>query len=462
MDIETLLARGGGTAPTRAALIGVGQFGRTLVMQSRRMPLLDVRVLCDLDVERVRAACRSAGYGDDQITVAADRRAGEAALAAGHIVVTDDPELAIGLPVDVVIEATGNAEAGTRTCLAAIEAGRHVVLVSKETDSVVGPALTRRATRAGLVMSQVDGDQPGLLLALLSRARTLGLRVAGAGKASEHDFVWSPATGRVQAAGLPHAAPFDPALWTGDDMAALLAARAEALAAIPQRTPPDFCEMCLVANASGLMPDRPELHAAIARPLELPEAFRGAEHGGVFAADGCLDIFNCLRRDDEISAAGGVFAVLECPDEETGALFRDKGIPVSRDARHVLVYNPTHLLGVEAGMSALVPHRLGLSTGAQAQRPVADVTMIATRDFAAGEVLVDAGHHHRIDGIDPRLTPAEPLGDDAAVPYFLAVGRPLTRAVAAGTAVRCGDVDLPADGTLMALRREQDAVTDWA
>ncbi|MDF0599723.1 flagellar biosynthesis protein FlgA [Psychromarinibacter sp. C21-152] len=460
MDISTLLARSG-PVPTRGTLIGVGQFGRTLLMQSRRIALLDLRVLCDLNIDRMTAYALSAGLGEDDIVATGSRQRALAALEAGQTVLTDDPELAVSLPADVVVEATGNAEAGARNVEAAIGQGRHVCLVSKETDSVAGPILARRAAAAGVVLSQVDGDQPSLLLGLLSRARALGLKVAGAGKSSEHDFVWSPSMGRVRAQGLEHSAPFPEDLWASDiPLPDLVARRADALSAIPQRTPPDFCEMCLVANASGLRPDRPEMIAAIARPLELPDLFRGAEYGGAFTAGGTLDIFNCLRRDDEISAAGGVFAVLETPDADTGELFRAKGIPVSRDARHVLVYNPTHLLGVEAPMSIMVPHRLGLSTGAQRARPVCDVAMRADRDFAPGERLADLGHHHRIEGISPLLTDYAPLGDAAAVPYFLAIEARLARPVRAGAMITCGDIELPA-GRLLELRREQDATEAW-
>lgn len=461
MDITTLLARAD-PAPTRCTLIGVGQFGRTLLMQSRRIPLLDLRILCDRDVGRLDAIVRSAGLTEDRFRFTSDRRSALNALEHGKVVLTDDPDLAIGLPSDVVVEATGNAEAGAANATRAIARGRHVCLVTKETDCLVGPLLSRRARSAGVVLSQVDGDQPSLLLALLSWAGALGLDVAGAGKASEHDFVWCAETGQVRAAGLPMTAPFDAALWgTGsDDPAALVAARAKALSAIPQRTPPDFCELCLVSNASGLLPDRPDLHAAIARPLELADLFRGTSHGGLFSGDRRLDIFNCLRREDEISAAGGVYAVIAAPDPETGALFRDKGIPVSRDGRHVLIYNPTHLLGVEAPMSVLVPHRLGLSTGAQAVRPVSDVTMRASRDLRAGETLTDLGHHHRVDGIAPLLTPHAPLGGPAPVPYFLALGARVARDVASGAILACDDVVLPG-GLLAELRREQDRVTSW-
>ena len=76
----------------------------------------------------------------------------------------------------------------------AIEAGRHVVLVSKEVDSVVGPYLAHFARQHGKVVTPVDGDQPSLLIGLISWAQTLGFEIIAAGKASEYDFVYHAPT----------------------------------------------------------------------------------------------------------------------------------------------------------------------------------------------------------------------------------------------------------------------------
>jgi hypothetical protein len=50
--------------------------------------------------------------------------------------------------------------------------------------------------------------------------------------------------------------------------------------------------------------------------------------------------------------------VVELADEETGHLFADKGIPVSRNRRIALIYNPSHLLGVEVPTSIVAVARL--------------------------------------------------------------------------------------------------------
>jgi predicted homoserine dehydrogenase-like protein len=107
-------------------------------------------------------------------------------------VVVPDGGLLAELPLDVVVEATGDPEVGAANAVAAIDAGKHLVMVTKEADSVIGPLLARRAAAAGRIVTPVDGDQPSLTIGLKSWAELLGLKVVAAGKASEYDFVWDP------------------------------------------------------------------------------------------------------------------------------------------------------------------------------------------------------------------------------------------------------------------------------
>ena len=86
-------------------------------------------------------------------------------------------------------------------------------MVSKEADSVVGPYLSQRANKAGVVATPVDGDQPSLLIGLLSWARLLGLNVVAAGKSSEYDFVYDRIHGTVSWRGEAIALPDFADVW---------------------------------------------------------------------------------------------------------------------------------------------------------------------------------------------------------------------------------------------------------
>ena len=88
--------------------------------------------------------------------------------------------------LEVVVEATGNPVAGIRHARAAIDAGRHIVMVNVEADVLAGPALAREAARAGVVYSLAYGDQPALICELVDWARTAGFDVVAAGKGTKY------------------------------------------------------------------------------------------------------------------------------------------------------------------------------------------------------------------------------------------------------------------------------------
>jgi predicted homoserine dehydrogenase-like protein len=442
--------------PVRAGLIGVGQFGRSLLARSLRMSALDLPVLCERRPERAQAAFIEAGGDPAAAAICTERAAALAALERGQTVVLPDAALMMDLPLDLVVEATGEPEAAATNAEAALAHGKHVAMVSKEADSVIGPLLAHKAEAAGLVCTPVDGDQPSLLIRLVEWARALGLKIVTAGKASEHDFVLDPVTATVTAGRQRVRARAMIALWRlrSDALAADLAARAAVVAALPQRTPPDFCELTIVANATGLRPDRPALHAPILRTIELAEAFRLQLQGGLLANSGALDLFHCMRRPDEVSFAGGVFVVVRCDDPPTWQMLAGKGIPVSSDGSHALLQHPSHLLGVEAPRSIIAAVRAGRASGG-APRPVCDLVARAAEALPAGTVLA-LGERHAIAGLDPLIHSAAPLGPGQPVPYYLAVGARLRVDLPAGAILTAEMVEPPAGAALWRLRAEQD------
>src|SRR5205823_6098649 len=83
--------------------------------------------------------------------------------------------------IDVIIEATGEIEAGARASLAAIRNGKHLVLANAELDATVGPILKTYADRHHVVITNIDGDEPGVAMNLFRFAKTLGFRPVLAG-----------------------------------------------------------------------------------------------------------------------------------------------------------------------------------------------------------------------------------------------------------------------------------------
>ena len=320
------------------------------------------------------------------------------------------------------------------------------------------PELSAIALEKKLVYTPGDGDQPSLLIGLISWARTLGLNILAAGKSSEYDFVYDPQDKTVVSNGItiPSEALGDN--WELGDrpVRELFEARKHLLAALPQRAVPDLCEMGVVANATGMKPDHPVFHAPVARPVEVPDFICPREMGGLLNHPGTLDIINCLRRPDEASMGGGVFVIVECRDATTWNVLASKGHPVSRNRSSAMLYHPAHLLGVETGTSVLSAAVLGHPTGSDHVRPVCDLVGRAEYDLQAGMLLDMGGHHHTIDGVSAELIDAGPVKGANPIPFYLMANRRLRCDVPSGRLITADMVDMDTDAMVYRLRRLQD------
>jgi predicted homoserine dehydrogenase-like protein len=341
----------------------------------------------------------------------------------------------------------------------AVEASRHLVLVSKEVDSVVGPGLARSAAARNRVVTPVDGDQPSLLIGLVTWAEVLGFDIIVAGKSSEYDFVFDRSTEKMSSNGVDIAVPGFEKVWdmAGRPVADILQARSELAAALPQRTVPDLCEMLVVGNSTGFDFDRPDFHVPMARTAEVPTVYSTNGEGGILQGNRRLDVFNCLRAPDEISFAGGVFVVVRCDDAVSWSLLAEKGHVLSRTGATAMLWLPRHLLGLEAATSVLEAAVLGRSSGGQDPSPRLDLCARAEADIPAGTVLTASGHHHEIENLSGILQAGRPLGQGAPIPYYLAANRRLARQVNKGDIILFGDVELDHSSALLGLRQAQDA-----
>lgn len=442
----------------RTLIIGAGEYGFSLVAQSQRTPGLSVTAIHARRIERGVAAFKHAGLPEEAIVVCESKAQAETALAAGKVVVSNDALMLIQLPIDVVVEATGAPEAATVHADAALRNGKHVVMVTKEADIVLGPLFHRRAKSAGLVYSPVDGDQPCLLMQLVVWARVLGLEILCAGKTSEYDFVYDQASKKVTSLDrITDATGFDP-LWArgSRDIRGLIDARAAALAEIPQHTVPDLVEMGIVANATGLVPDIPAFHAPIARTQEIADILVPTDLGGILGGNNRVDVVNQLRRPDEASFAGGVFVVVRCEDRKSWEVLRAKGHEVNRSGNAAMIYRPSHLLGVESATTVLAAALQGMSSGTEDVKPRFDVVGRTTQFLTAGTVLTVAGHHHQIAGVEGLLVDAQRAEGGNPVPFYMMGDNQLTRDVPAGTVITTDMVQRPVDSLLWKLRQEME------
>jgi predicted homoserine dehydrogenase-like protein len=438
----------------RVAVTGAnGGFSRTLLAQCLVSKHIELAALCDLHPGRLQAMLVSLGMAESAMQLCTNeeevRRAGE----RGKTALVADHRLLSAAAHEIVVEATGQPEASVQIAIDAIRRGVHVAMVTKETDSVVGPWLNRLAVEHRVVYTTANGDQPGNLIGLVTWARVLGFDVVAAGKSSEYDYVFDAGAGEIEHEGRRYPAAGLRPLWQlAGDVPSLLAQRSEVIRAMPQSATPDYCELNVVSNSTGLLPACDALNYPLCRITELADIFIPKEDGGILERSGVVDVFNCLRRPDEASFGGGVFVVVRCTDDAVWDLLQQKGHVVSRHRKYACIYLPYHLMGLESLMSLFSAVLHGRSSGSAKQAVHAVMLARAERDFKAGEELKMGGHHHGIEGATPLLLPAEAARGKA--PFYLAANKRLRADVTRGTLITPDMVDL-GDSVLYRAWREQ-------
>jgi len=449
-----------------AGLIGSGHFGTAVLTQSMQIPLLKVPVIADRNPQAARLAFERAGVADVDIVECDNLQQALHALETGKYFIVQDPMILMELPIDIVVEATGIPEVGAKHGLEAINHGKHVAMVNKETDSAVGAILNRLAEKAGVVYTPVDGDQHGLLMGMIAWARGLGLEVVSAGKSRDAEFVYNKEKGEIvcDADGVTvhetvrYKVDKEDA-WVFEPIPAgkareYVKARNELLSALPQAGGFDLCEMVIAANTNDLVPDVPPLHQGVLRIPELPEALCPVDEDGILQNRGVIDVVTCFRHPFEPGLGGGVFMVVACENDYSRMIVNTKGQIPNAKGTAALIYRPYHLCGVETPLSLLCAGLLGVSTGSSTYIPSYDMVQTAARDLKAGEII---GNDH-----DPALAatiiPATKIGNGSAVPAHLLNGNKLKQDVPAGTLLTYDLVEEPKDSVLWSLRRKQEEV----
>jgi predicted homoserine dehydrogenase-like protein len=408
--------------PVRVGIVGAGAMGRGITLQiCRAVPGMEVSAISNRTPDAARQAYRGAGAGEAAFAESA--RELEEAVAAGHPVVTDDPSnLCAAEGIDIVLEVTGAVDFGAGVVLDAIEHGKHVVTMNAELQGTLGPLLQSRAERAGVVLTDSDGDQPGVMMNLYRFVEGIGVRPVLAGNLKGlHDPYRNPTTQE----GFARARGLTPQMATS----------------FADGTKISF-EMAIVANATGLRVAK--------RGMYGPDAASVHEAPDLFALDELLEHPIC---DYLVGAepAPGVF-VLGHHEDPVQKAFLD--LYKLGEGPLYTFYRPYHLCHFEVPSTIARAALFGDATIASLERgPRVDVVATAKRDLRAGEEL---------DGIGFYMTYGLAENADVAaredlLPMGLAEGCRLTRDIARDRVLCYADVELPDDRLCDRLRAEQAA-----
>lgn len=465
MIYEQVIKRYASKAVANCGVIGAGYYNSSLITQELATKRLHVCLVCNRHPETARQAYELAGIPDEKIVYCSSVDAASAAINAGYYVFTDNPDIVLDAPeIDVVVEGTGNSEAASRYCLKAIENGKHIVMVTKGMDSVIGPIIRKLAAEKGLVYTQADGDQPALLIAMVEWARLAGLEVISAGKAIDFEYNIDEQSNQVYLLADEVLNKEDVSIKVSSDNMKYLGMIPEGKAqeyiekrkAIFKELPAvgayDLCELTVMANATGLEPVSQQSSEAALRLRELPVAYCTEADGGILKKSGVIDLVINIHRPDEGGMGGGVYMVVKASNPHSQHILATKGQIANYDGSAVVLYRPWHLCGVETNVSAICAGLLGVPTGADSYQQNYDMVRMTTVDIKKGEVFKG----DREPTLKGRIVPATRMSPESAVPAHLLNGNIAARDIKANSVITYADVVRPADSTLWALRELQE------
>lgn len=420
MIVDTALAeRHAAGRPVRVGLVGAGFMGRSMTRQMLQfMQGMNVVAIANRTVERAEGCFAEAGA--PAAMRVSDQEGLDAAIAAGTPAVTDDPFLLCGsAQIDAILEATGELEHGARVAEAAIAGAKHLVLVNAELDATVGPILKVHADRAGVVITNADGDEPGVAMNLVRFVRAIGVRPVMAGNVKGFlDPYRNPDTQR----GFAEKWGLSPKMATS----------------FADGTKQSM-ECTVLSNATGFRVAR--------RGMSGHRVAHVKDVLSVVDADSLVEgpLVEYLLGAEPGS---GAYTVGYDPDRDRASYmeyFKMGGGPF------YVFYRPFHLTHLEAPLSVARAVLFRDPTITPLGAPVSEVVAIAKRDLQAGDELDGVGGYACYGSIDR----SEIARAENVLPMGLTDGAVLRRSVPKDQPLTMDDVDFPTGRLIDELWNEQ-------
>jgi predicted homoserine dehydrogenase-like protein len=406
--------------PLKVAMAGAGYMGRGIAFQMltaiRGMRLVAI-------ANRTPAEARRA-YREGGIESIRSIRTGaeiDEAIAAGQYAVTDNATaLCEAEQVDVIIEATGDVEFGAHVALAAIAHRKHLVLMNAELDATIGPLLKIHADRAGIVITNADGDQPGVIMNLYRFVQTIGFQPVLAGN--------------IKGLQDPYRTPE-----TQKGFAEKYHQKPRMVTSFADGTKISM-EMAVVANATG--------HQVGRRGMYGPRCAHVKDALTLFPMEQLLDgglVDYVLGAEP----SPGVFVLgyNEQPIARRYMTYHKMG-----DGPLYVFYTPYHLCNFEVPITVARAALFHDAASSPLGSPVCEVLTCAKRDLRAGETLDGIGGFTAYGVLENRTE----FHAGEYLPMGLSEGCTLTRDVKRDEPLSYRDVELPAGRLADRLRAEQD------
>jgi predicted homoserine dehydrogenase-like protein len=405
--------------PIRVGMIGAGATGRAIALQlGTPVPGIRLVAIANRTVSHAERAFREAGISVWSRTESAQQA--EKAISRGVPVLADHPSALTECDaIDILVEVTGSIEPAASVILDGLEHGKHVVLVNAELDSLIGPILKQKADLAGVVLTNTDGDEPGVAMTLLRYLRSLGLRTVAAGNIKGMvDYYRNPETQEAFAQ-------------KNDQDVRKVTSFADSTKLSMEAT--------VLANATGFHAGRRGMYGPRCKDVrEIASLLPGNQ------------LLETGLVDYALGAAPytGAFVIIH---EESALKKLQLAYYKLGDGPFYVFYTPFHLphIQIASTIGRAVIHRD--PTVAPIGGPVCEVLAIAKRNLKAGEHLDGVGGFCTYGLID---NAAAARGINA-LPIALSEGCVLRRDVAKDSALRFDDLAAPPAGVAVKLWEEQ-------
>ena len=406
--------------PVRVAIIGAGYMGRGIALQIiTAFAGLKLVAVSNRTISEAERAYRQAGI-DTVSTVETVSRL-EDAIERGQYCITDNALLLCQANnIDAVIEATGEIEFGAMVTLKAIKHGKHVILMNAELDATVGPILKVYADRAGVIITNADGDQPGVVMNLFRFVKTIGYNPVLAGNIKGiQDHYRTPETQRAFAEQHKQKTKMITSFADGTKLS---------------------MEMAVVANATGFKTGKRGMHG--------PACKHVFEALGLFPED---QLLNGGLVDYVLGAepGPGVFVIgyNNHPIKQQYAQVFKMG-----DGPFYVFYVPYHLPHLEVPITVARAVLFNDAAIAPIGAPVCEVITMAKRHLKKGEVIDGIGGFTCYGTLENHKAASA----GGFLPIGLAEGCILSRDIPIDQALTYSDVELPGGRLCEKLRIEQD------
>lgn len=405
-------------------MIGAGFQARGIALQiANAVPGINIVAISNRNLQKAINVYNEAGINQALETTSPDEL--DKNIINGHYSVTNDPSIICEADnIDVIVEVTGTVEFAARVILEAIKNKKHVILMNAEVDGTIGPILKSYADDAGVIITNADGDQPGVTMNLYRFVKGIGIRPILCGNIKGlHDPYRNPTTQK--------------------EFADKWGQNPYMVTSFADGTKISF-EQAIIANATGMIVGKRGMFGPNVKP-DTPVT-QAAEW---YDLDSILDGPGIVDYVVGATPSPGVF-VLGTHNDPRQQHFLN--LYKMGSGPYYCFYRPYHLCHFEVPNSIARAAIFRDATISPAGSPRVDVVATAKTDLKVGEVIDGIGGYMTYGQCDNYVVSL----DQKLLPMGLAEGCKLKHDLQKDQVIKYDDILLPSDRICDELRTKQN------